>query len=85
MRPLRNASVAFTVATGPGTPELGQGYRMVSGNSGVSWTKTSTSAYTGDSRQLAYTVVLGVGKLAEAWIEVDPMAYPWVLQDHRQP
>ena len=82
---MRNASVAFTVATGPGTPELGQGYRMVSANSGVSWTNTSTSAYAGDSRQLAYTVILGIGKLAEAWIEVDPMAYPWVLKYHRQP
>jgi len=81
---MNNANVAFTTATGD-SPELGgDGFRMTSGNFGSSWTKTLVSLEAGDQRQVAYTQVGGIPKLAEAWLRVQGQTYPFELRYHRE-
>ena len=76
--------VAFTVVTGD-SPDLGgEGFRMESGNSGTSWTKTASSLSAGDERQVAFATALGTSKLVEAWLRVDGQTYPSGLRYHRQ-
>ena len=81
---MNSTSVVFTVGKGVSAAIGGEGYRMASANHGVTWTNTTSFAYLGDERQVAYTKVLGVTKLAEAWLQVSLSSYPWALRYHRE-
>lgn len=80
---MNNADVVVTADAYP-DDEPGEGYRVTSSDNGATWTVTLTSLAAADRRQVAFTRVGGVPKLAETWLRVQGQTYPYQLRFHRE-